>query len=268
MKRILITGAGSYIGTSVEQWLNRPEFAGMYQVDTVDMRGDEWKKKDFSGYDTVFHVAGIAHIKETKKNAELYYKVNRDLAVETAKKAKREGVSQFILLSSMSVYGMLEGVISCNTLPNPKNNYGKSKLEADEIISKMQTNKFGILILRPPMVYGKECKGNYKNLEKIVDLCPIFPLIENQRSVLYINNLCKLMESYINQNKRGILHPRDIEKRSTYEMVREIAKNKGKHIYFVSFLRPVILIIKSFPNCLGTKIKKAFGDLYYSDELE
>ena len=61
MKRILITGADSYIGTSVEKWLKRSEFSGMYQVDTVDMRGEGWKQKDFSGYDTVFHVAGIAH---------------------------------------------------------------------------------------------------------------------------------------------------------------------------------------------------------------
>ncbi len=94
MKKILITGANSYIGTSVENWLAKE--SDKYKVDTVDMRDDSWKNESFSGFDVVFHVAGIAHIKETKENRSLYYKVNRDLAYETAKKAKAEGVKQFI----------------------------------------------------------------------------------------------------------------------------------------------------------------------------
>ena len=104
MKRILITGANSYIGTSFEKYLEKwPE---KYQVDTVDMIDGSWREKDFSGYDVVYHVAGIAHSDNGKISPErekLYYAVNTTLAVETAKKAKAEGVKQFIFMSSASV---------------------------------------------------------------------------------------------------------------------------------------------------------------------
>lgn len=125
MKRILITGAGSYIGTSFDRYL-KEKYPGQYEVDTVDMVDGSWRKKSFSGYDSVFHVAGIAHRKETEKNAELYYKVNRDLAADCAAKAKNDGVKQFVFLSSMSVYGLNSGYIGSATLPNPKTNYVKS----------------------------------------------------------------------------------------------------------------------------------------------
>lgn len=112
-KRILITGENSYIGSSFANWLQQwPED---YAVDTVDMIDDGWKNRSFAGYDVVFHVAGIAHIKETSQNAELYYQVNRDLAFEVAEKAKKDGVNQFIFVSSMSVYGLEQGVIHRNS---------------------------------------------------------------------------------------------------------------------------------------------------------
>ena len=85
MKKILITGAGSYIGTSFEKYMK--QWPGKYQVDTVDMIGDGWMKYDFSGYDTVYHVAGIAHSdnsKISKKKAKLYYEVNTKLTIRTA----------------------------------------------------------------------------------------------------------------------------------------------------------------------------------------
>src|SRR5690554_6731837 len=113
MRRVLITGQNSYIGTSVERWLLRDP--DKYKVDTIDMKDGSWKEKDFSQYDVVFHVAGIAHIKETSENQDLYYKVNRDLAYETAQKAKEDEVGQFIFLSSMSVYGLENGVIYKDT---------------------------------------------------------------------------------------------------------------------------------------------------------
>lgn len=159
MKRILITGANSYIGTSFEKWLS--QWPDKYTVDTIDMIDGKWRKESFAGYDVVFHVAGIAHIRETKKNRDLYYKVNRDLAYETAKKAKAEGVNQFIFISSMSVYGVDNGVINKNTPLNPKSNYGKSKLQAEKLIKPLCDDNFKVAILRPPMVYGKGCKGNY-----------------------------------------------------------------------------------------------------------
>ena len=167
MKRILITGANSYIGASFETYIK--QWDEEYSVDTVDMIDDAWREKDFGAYDVVFHVAGIAHKKETKDNAQLYYKVNRDLAFETAAKAKTDGVKQFIFLSSMSVYGMVTGVVAKDTVPCPKSNYGKSKLQAEEYINRLGSEKFKVCTLRPPMVYGKDCKGNFQTIVKVIN---------------------------------------------------------------------------------------------------
>ncbi|MCD7877611.1 MAG: NAD-dependent epimerase/dehydratase family protein [Cloacibacillus porcorum] len=152
MKKILITGANSYVGTSFEKWLS--QWPDEYHVDTIDMIDGTWREKSFTGYDVVFHVAGIAHIKETKENEHLYYEINRDLAYETAQKAKSEGISQFIFMSSMSVYGIDTGIITKDTEPCPKSFYGKAKFEAELMIQPFSNDDFKIVSLRPPMIYG------------------------------------------------------------------------------------------------------------------
>lgn len=162
MKSILITGKNSYIGSRFEEWLAK--YPDKYKVDAISLRDESWKEKDFSEYDVVYHVAGIAHRKETKENRELYYAVNRDLAYEVAKKSKQDGIKQFIFLSTMSVYGLESGVIDEHTPLKPKSNYGKFKLQAEELIKPLEDDSFKIAILRPPMVYGKGCKGNYPRL--------------------------------------------------------------------------------------------------------
>lgn len=255
MKKILITGAGSYIGTSFEKYMEK--FGNDYSVDTVDMIGDSWKSKSFSGYDCVFHVAGIAHQKETIENAHLYYEVNRNLAIATAKKAKRDGVKQFVLLSSMSVYGMDTGVITKQTVPHPKSHYGKSKLQADERIVKLDCDTFKVVILRPPMVYGKGCKGNYQRLRSFALKSPIFPDYPNKRSMVYIDNLCDFVKDVIDKHKCGLFFPQNSEYVNTSEMVKEIAKGNGRKIHFTKVFNPIIKIMP-----LGI-VKKVFGNLVY-----
>ena len=106
MKKVLITGAGSYIGTSFDAW--NEEHGPLFTIDTLDMKTDAWRDYDFHGYDAVFHVAGIAHAdvgNATEEQKALYYKVNTDLTIACAEKAKADGVGQFLLMSSMIVYG-------------------------------------------------------------------------------------------------------------------------------------------------------------------
>ena len=180
MKKILITGANSYIGTSFENYLK--QWPDKYQVDTIDMIDGSWREKSFKGYDTVFHVAGIAHsdtgiISEERKS--LYYKVNTELTIETAKKAKADGVKQFIFMSSAIVYGDSapigkQNVITKDTVPQPSNFYGDSKLKAEKGILPLQSDDFIVVILRPPMIYGKGCKGNYQALVKLALKLPVF----------------------------------------------------------------------------------------------
>lgn len=258
MKQILIAGAGSYIGISIEKLLGR--YPADYGINTVDLKSETWRKQDFSEYDTVIYVAGIAHRKETKKNKFLYYKVNRDLAIEVAQRAKKSGVKHFIIFSSMNVYGMVTGYITKNTVPNPQNSYGKSKLEADQEILKMEADDFTVAVLRPPMVYGKGCKGNYNGLIKIARKSPVFPDIHNKRSMIAIENLSFFVKEIIDKGKGGIFHPQNQEYVNTKEMVRKLAEVYGKNIHLIKVPEQVI---KKIPLTL---LKKAFGDLVYEKD--
>ena len=262
MKKILITGANSYIGTSFESYI-KENFTEQYLVDTVDMLDGSWREKSFTGYDSVFHVAEIAHQKETKENAHLYYEVNRDLAIKTAQKAKKEGVKQFIFLSSMSVYGKNTGIITEETLIAPKSHYGKSKVEAEKGIKDLQGTEFQVAILRPPMIYGKGCKGNYQTLVKLALKLPIFPYVKNQRSMLYIENLCEFVRLLIDRGESGLFCPQNGEYSNTSEMVKMIAEAHGKKIRLIKGFGWLIKFFGLFSKTL----QKAFGNLIYEQKM-
>jgi nucleoside-diphosphate-sugar epimerase len=259
MKKILITGKNSYVGKSLENWLGN--YPDKYSIDFISLRNDSWKVKDFSEYDVVFHAAGIAHIKETKKNADLYYKVNRDLTYEVAQKAKAEGVIQFIFVSSMSVYGIDSGVIDdCSPL-KPKSNYGKSKLQAENLIIPLGNDKLNIVIIRPPMIYGKGCKGNYSRLANLALKLPVFPIVENNRSTIYIDNLCEFIRLLIDNWSKGIFFPQNEEYVCTSEMVKLIGHVHGKKIRMTKFFNPLLKLL------MNTTLKKIFGNLVYKSDI-
>ena len=266
MKKILITGANSYIGTSFEGWVSR--YPDKYSVDTIDMRDEKWREKSFSGYDVVFHVAGIAHVSSSPKLKDLYYRVNRDLAIETAKKAKADGVKQFIFMSSIIVYGdsahiNKKKVIDKNTKPQPSNFYGDSKLQAEQRILALESESFKVVILRPPMIYGKGCKGNYPKLVKAALKLPIFPDIDNERSMLHIDNLCEFVRLIIDNEERGIFFPQNKEYVKTSEMVKVIAETHGKKIRLTKAFNP---ILKLLAYKVGL-INKVFGNLVYEKSM-
>ena len=262
MKRILITGANSYIGTSFENYIKN--FNG-YTVDTIDMIDGEWREYDFSGYDSVFHVAGIAHSDTGKASEEIkakYYRVNTELTIETAQKAKADGVSQFVFMSSAIVFGSKNSCIDENTLPEPDNFYGDSKLKADEGIHKLQDDTFNVVSIRPPMIYGKGSKGNYPKLAKLAKITPIFPDYPNKRSMLYVENLCEFVRLIIENNEKGFFYPQNEEYVQTSSMVKEISRAYGKKIYLTKIFNPFVSLVKR----IGV-VNKVFGDLYYEKSM-
>lgn len=269
MKRVLITGANSYIGTSLETYLK--DFPGAYQVDTLDMVGDRWRTADFSGYDAVFHVAGIAHAdngKASQKTIDLYYRVNTDLAVETARKAKRAGVKQFIFMSSANVYGDSAPIgkskhITKKTAPSPAGYYGDSKLQAEKGILPMQDKNFNVVVLRPPMIYGEGCKGNYPTLSKMARKLPFFPKVRNKRSMLYIWHLTEFVRLMIENQEKGIFHPQNSTYSNTAQLVELIAGAHGKKTRLV---RGFTGILRALAH-VTSKINKAFGSLTYDMTL-
>lgn len=261
MKNILITGENSYIGNSFQNWVS--QYKGEYEVDTISVRDDKWKSTSFSEYDIVLHVAGIAHIKETKENKDLYYKVNRDLAIEVARKSKEDGIKQFVLLSSMSVYGMDQGIITTNTIEKPKSSYGISKLEAENEIKKLIDEKFIVSILRPPMVYGKGCKGNYVSLDKLTNKVSIFPKVGNKRSMIHIDNLSEFIRIIIDENIGGVLCPQNKEFVCTTDMVRTMGIYKNKKMYTISGFNKIFKFLSNKINI----VSKVFGDLIYEKSI-
>ncbi|MDO4168136.1 MAG: NAD-dependent epimerase/dehydratase family protein, partial [Eubacteriales bacterium] len=217
MKNVLIFGEGSYIGNAVYSWLQNK---GGYNVTIMSSRGKYVSEIDLSPYQVVYYVAGIAHQKETKDNAHLYYEVNRDLACAVAKRAKQDGVGQFILMSTLSVYGLNEGIIRKDTKEKPTTYYGKSKMQADRKIQKLADNEFHVAIIRSPMVYGAGgCKGNYQRLRSLALKTPVFPEIKNRRSMIYIDNLCDFIERVIREDITGIRIPQNKDYVCTSEMV-------------------------------------------------
>lgn len=252
-KRILIVGANSYIGTSFQQYLNSNE----YQIAVLDAVNLIPNSTMFERYDIVFCVVGIVHKTETCQNQLLYYKVNRDLVIDIARAAKEGGISQFILLSSMAVYGKIEGHITQNTKAEPQTHYGRSKLQADEIILSMRGSGFSVAVLRPPIVYGKGCKGNYQLLRNFALKSPIVPYIQNERSMIYIGNLCEFVKTVIDKQRDGIFLVQNEEYVCTSDMIQKIAGLNNKHLLKIKICN---LFLHIFPS---KTIKKAFGSLTY-----
>lgn len=260
MKKILITGKNSYIGNMFIRWV--AQWSDDYQVDEISIHGEDWKQEDFSPYDVVFHVAGIAHVSTDPEMEEKYFQVNRDLTIEVAEKAKADGVQQFIFMSSIIVYGTQNEFIDEHTQPNPDNFYGESKLQAEAGILPLQDEDFHVAIIRPPMIYGKDSKGNYPLLSKLAQLTPIFPDYDNQRSMLHIDNLTEFIRLIIDNNDWGKFYPQNKEYVKTSEMVRVISEVHNKKIFQTRLFNPIIR-----PLTKINLVNKVFGNLAYDMEL-
>ena len=279
MKRILITGANSFVGTNIERWLMRQP--DCYQVDTVDTMNDAWKHADFSRYDVVFHVAGIAHVDPKPEMAPLYYKVNRDLAIEVAICARDKGVKQFIYMSSGIVYKAsksLKGdVRTPDTLPNPNDFYGDSKLQAERGVVNVNFNAdvnlnlnpnlngdgMKVCILRPPMIYGPGSKGNFLRLGWLATKTPVFPEWHNKRSMLYIDNLAEFVRQIIDREMSGTFFPQNAELVDTVEIGRYFAKKYHQRIWISRIFNPLVWLASFFLP----QVPKMFADCYYVPEM-
>lgn len=264
MKNIVITGKDSYIGNHIQEWL---ESKGGYTVTQVDVVTDEWKLFDFEGTDAVVHVAGIVHRPDVTDWA-LYEKVNVRLPEQIAMKAKSQGVKQFVFLSTMAVYGvgkkLSPNMITDVTAPAPKGMYGKSKLMAENILRELENSDFQVSIIRPPNVYGYQCKGNYiPGFTSIVRRLPIIPKAYDnvKQSMLYIDNLCEFIRLLIDECCGGVYLPQDREPISAIQLMEGIASGMGRKIQFSKLLGLPIYLIAFVPL-----VKKAYGGIAYSKE--
>ena len=261
---ILITGAGSYVGTQVENWLKKD---GQFHVESVDTFGDNWKKADYTQYDVVFHVAGIAHVNADPKMEPLYYKVNRDLTIEIARHAKEAGVKQFIFMSSQIVFhesrSLKTEVLTRNTKPAPNGFYGDSKLQAENGLHELESENFKVCILRPCMIYGPNAKGNFPRLAKLARKTPVFPDWHNKRSMLYVDNLAEFVKQAIDRELAGTFYPQNRELADTVEIIRYFAKAAGHKVWITKWLNPFVWL----GSFVLQPVNKMFATYYYDPEM-
>ncbi|WP_215115808.1 NAD-dependent epimerase/dehydratase family protein [Exiguobacterium sp. s80] len=266
MKRVLVTGKSGYIGTKFKEWVeaNNKEI----KLDYISIRDDSWKEKDFSEYDTVLHLAGIAHVSRNPKLKELYYNINRDLTNDLAKKSKNDGVNQFIFMSSIIVYGknsigLVNGVIDSNTIPVPNDFYGDSKLQAEKLLNDLEDENFKIAIVRLPMVYGSKSKGNFQKIKKLSRYLPVFWGYPNYRSMIYVENLSNFIYLLIKNTEEGLYYPQNSEYVNTSKMFVEIRKKEKKSTLEIKLFNPFIsLMIPKVPI-----VNKIFGTLIYDKKM-
>ena len=265
MKKILITGAGSYVGESVRRYILST--SSDFQIDAVDTMDDNWKKADYSQYDVVYHVAGIAHVNADPKMEALYYKVNRDLTLEVAKHAKAAGVKQFIFMSSQIVFhesqSLKTEVLTASTKENPNGFYGDSKLQAELGIKPLEDENFKVCILRPCMIYGPNAKGNFPRLAKLACKTPIFPCWHNKRSMLYIDNLAEFVKQAVLRELSGTYYPQNRELADTVEIIRFFAMAAGHRIWITRLLNPFVWL----GSFVLQPINKMFATYYYDPEM-
>ena len=259
MKRILIYGKGSYIGEHYREGLEKEG----HSVEMIDSM--IYKPGDFSvsGFDVVVNVVGIAHIRITPDMEPLFYKINTDYAVELARLSKEQGVGQYLYMSSMNVYGDTSERIYTREQENPRNFYGKSKWLADQRIHEMEDGSFRVASIRPPVVYGKGCKGNFNQLEKIAMLSPVFPGFENIRSMIFIDNLTNLVCQIIENGDGGYFHPQNASHISTIQAIVEIRKARGKKTLLIPGLGWAVRLMMKVSH----RAERAFSDDYYDLEF-
>lgn len=258
MKRILITGANSFIG------INYRKYSKISRITEISLLEKKPEEVDFTDVDVVLHLAAIVH--QTKKTSEEeYFRVNRDLCIKVAEEAKKGGVKQFVFLSTLKVYGK-----SSNEIRNedseciPEDAYGKSKFAAEQGLRKLEDQNFTISVIRTPIVYGEGVKTNMISLIKLIDILPILPFanVQNKRNFTYTQNLAGFIDKIIEVRASGIFIAMDERSLSTTELVESISAYLRKRIYLFRLPLFVVWLCRLFfPRYLN----KLYGSMEFDN---
>ncbi|WP_375724531.1 NAD-dependent epimerase/dehydratase family protein [Arcobacter sp. KX21116] len=243
MKELLITGSSGFIGN---YFINK--YKNKYNIKTFSFLKDDINSLDCNGIDIVFHLSALVH-QMGGSSASEYKRVNVTQTLNIAQKAKESGIKQFVFMSTVKVYGEeTTRKYTENTICSPKDEYGKSKFTAELELRKLEDENFKVSIIRTPIVYGYGVKANIKSLVNLTNKVPVLPFgkIENKRSMVYIGNLCHLVDEVIKQQKSGIFLASDDEPLSTTRLIELIAKNLDKKICLIKipFFESLLKLLK------------------------
>lgn len=252
--KVILTGENSYIANRTCELLR--SFGHDAQCISVRNGIDELSLK---GVDAVVHCAAIVH-KDKKESINKYYKVNYELTAELAELALEDGVKHFVYLSTMSVYGDEPEEINSKTPLRPTTVYGKSKLKAEKAVMELNSEEFKVTVLRPPMVYGEGCRGNYNRLKSFAKWNFVVPDTQNVKSLIYIDNLTNFICEVIEDGLKGIFNIMDGEYTSTADLVVLMGQANNRRILKSRILGKILMLFKKL-----SIVRKAFGTLYYDD---
>ena len=282
--KVMVTGASGFLGQKLRLVL---EEAGFEVVPVFRTRQPDREKgirnavfgkiidattdwtNELFDVDVVIHLAARAHVMQDDEADVLsrFREINVEGTKNLAKQAAHSGVKRLIYLSSIKVNGeeTNDQPFSFNQTPNPKDSYGLSKMEAEDALREMEeTMDMGVVIIRPPLVYGPGVKGNLLTLVNMIKKgIPMpFGAVDNRRDLVSIYNLCDLI-------RVCILHPAapgkaflvsDNESISTAELIQYIAKglNQNARLFSVP-----VWTLRFLAGLLGRtrKVEKLTRDL-------
>ena len=242
MKNILLTGSNGFVGSYFKDNYNEK-----YNIDTFSFLNDKLEELNLSNINTIIHLSALVH-QMGGASKEEYEKVNVIQTIDLAKKAKNSGVKHFIFMSTIAVYGVETGIIKKDIKCNPITDYGKSKLKAEIELEKLEDDNFKISIVRPPIVNGLNAPGNMKSLISLVNKVSVLPFgkIQNKRSMVYVGNLCHLIDEIMIQEKAGMFLASDDEPLSTTRLIELIANGLDKKVYLIKipFFESLLKLVK------------------------
>lgn len=240
---ILLTGSNGFVGSYFKS-----NYSNKYNIDTFSFLNDNFQALELSNIDTIIHLSALVH-QMSGASEEEYEKVNVTQTLSLAKKAKESGVKHFIFMSTVKVYGEETDIAYTEQSDCiPQDEYGKSKLKAELELQQLGNDDFKVSIIRTPIVYGYGVKANIKNLIDFVNKTPILPFanIQNKRSMVYVGNLCHLVDEFIAQEKAGIFLACDDEPLSTTKLIQLIANKLDKKVYLIKipFFESLLKLVK------------------------
>lgn len=254
--KILVTGSSGYLGNN---FIN--QYKNSFHFEKFSLLNEKLVDINLKDVETILHCAALVHQKK-EHTYKKYHEINVEYPVNLAKLAKKYGVRQFIFISTVAVYGDDKEKVDENLSCNPVTLYGKSKLEAEKKLLKLNDENFIVSIIRLPMIYGLNAPGNIKMLIKVINKIPILPFgsIKNKRTFISIQNLCVFINEVIKQEKKGLFLVSDDRSLSTSELINKIANNMNKKI--------LLLKIPLFEKILQIIKPSLYNKLYNSLEVD
>lgn len=275
-----VTGGGGFIGqrlvVTIKQSGNEIRFLSRkcQFEDTVvcDLQSDSIPGDALDGVDTVFHLAGFAHdLRDARKTADLYYKVNVGATVQLANLAVSSGVKRFVFVSSVKAGGN-PPLGTCANEKDQKNTediYGKTKREAElKLLEIGKESGMHVSIVRPSLVYGPDVKGNLQLMLSGIKAgwFPPLPETGNRRSMVHVDDLVRaiLLVAEDRQANGEIFIATDGTPYSSREVYDTMCKISGKSTPKWSVPKILFDIVSLASPRIKYKINKLLGDECYS----